>query len=128
MRTLSRKRWLLVSGVAVVASGLVAVLFWPRPDVPVSRARCERVQVGMTLEEVEAVLGGRAGDYRSVEEQPRLWVETRAYNERNERRVLWEGDDGMFVVTLDTDDKVLYSDFTPHRLTLIDKLRARLGF
>jgi hypothetical protein len=47
---------------AVVAAGVVAV--WPRPT-RFTRAHCDRIQVGMSRAEVEAILGGRPGDYRT---------------------------------------------------------------
>jgi hypothetical protein len=44
--------------IAMVASGVW--MFWPRSAI--TRANAARIQVGMTVEEVEAILGGPARD------------------------------------------------------------------
>src|SRR4051812_38837246 len=45
----------------LLAGALVPVAF-PRPS-PVSKAACARIEEGMSLAEVEAILGGPPGDY-----------------------------------------------------------------
>jgi hypothetical protein len=60
-----RRRKLLVAlaGLAVVgAAG--AVVLWRR-SAHVTRASCDRIRVGMSRAEVEAILGGPPGDYRA---------------------------------------------------------------
>jgi hypothetical protein len=58
-----RGRKLLVAVVAVlVAAG--TVLLWPRTD-RITEENCERIQLGMGRAEVEALLGGPPGDYRT---------------------------------------------------------------
>jgi hypothetical protein len=59
-------RWVL----AGLALGLVAFALWPvRPPAPdrITQENFDRIQEGMTCAEVEALLGGPPGDYRSVE-------------------------------------------------------------
>jgi hypothetical protein len=57
---------LLVGLVAVglVLAGLLLPLVMPR-HCPVNRAACEKIKVGMTLAQVEQILGGPSGDYRT---------------------------------------------------------------
>jgi hypothetical protein len=60
---MTTRRRLLVFGLlaAVVLLSIVAALvLWPRPGI--TRANATRIQVGMTLAEVEAVLGGPPRD------------------------------------------------------------------
>jgi hypothetical protein len=59
------RRWTLLvalAGLAVVVAAGVVVL-WPRAD-RVTRANYERIQIGMTRADVEAILGP-PGDYRT---------------------------------------------------------------
>jgi hypothetical protein len=62
MADMKRKRLLVVlfALVALAVAGTVAVL-WPRPRV--TKESYERIKLGMTRGEVEAVLGGPPGDY-----------------------------------------------------------------
>jgi hypothetical protein len=58
-----RKRLLLMVAAALAslgALGLALWLFWPRS--PINRASFERIEVGMTLKQVEALLGGPRRD------------------------------------------------------------------
>ena len=59
-------RKLLIGMVAVglVLAGGVFALVMPR-QCPVNRAAFERIEVGMTQSEVEQILGGPPGDYRT---------------------------------------------------------------
>jgi hypothetical protein len=81
MMWLRRRRLLLVGLAAVVllGCGLFAWLQLPRPGV--TRANYERIQEGMTPEEVKAILGGWGEDGRVAlgpwprEDDARLWGE-----------------------------------------------------
>jgi hypothetical protein len=59
-----RGRKLLVVVLAVLVA-VGAFVLWPRPD-RITRENCERIREGMSLAEVEAILGGPPGDYRTV--------------------------------------------------------------
>ena len=60
------RRVLLRSLVLVIALGAVAFLFWPASrDSRVTRVNFERIQDGMTEAEVNTLLGGPPGEYRS---------------------------------------------------------------
>jgi hypothetical protein len=57
---MTRRRLLLLAlSVAVVLLGVGAWALWPQwPCTAITRDNAERIQVGMTLAEVEAILGG----------------------------------------------------------------------
>jgi SmpA / OmlA family len=60
------RRWFLLVPLAIVLVlvGVLLPVLFPRPS-KVTRENCERIQVGMTRVQVEEILGGPAGDYRS---------------------------------------------------------------
>jgi hypothetical protein len=59
-----RKLFGALAGLAIlVAAG--ALVLWPRPD-RITQENFDRIRAGMSRAEVEAVLGGPPGDYRSA--------------------------------------------------------------
>ncbi len=80
---------LVVAGVAVVLvmAGVLVALLGPWP-CRVTRANCERIKEGMTRAEVEAILGGPPGDYRT---RPN---EADAFAVSEWRGEVWSGDEG----------------------------------
>jgi outer membrane protein assembly factor BamE (lipoprotein component of BamABCDE complex) len=61
MRSL-RSRWLLVAACLIVAAGIAYLAL--RSSSPISAANLNKIRPGMSRGEVEALLGGPAGDYR----------------------------------------------------------------
>jgi hypothetical protein len=59
-----RKLLIGLLAVGLVLFGAVFALLRPRP-CPVNRAAYERIEEGMTLADVEAILGGPPGDYQT---------------------------------------------------------------
>jgi hypothetical protein len=57
----------LIATIAVLVVLFVAVAFvlWPRTD-PITQENFDRIRAGMSRAEVEAILGGPPGDYRSA--------------------------------------------------------------
>ena len=47
-------------------------MLWPRPD-RITRENYERIRVGMSSAEVEAILGGPPGDYRTVRTEDEMY-------------------------------------------------------
>jgi hypothetical protein len=91
----TRELWLagFVLFVTCVA-GYVVWLAWPRPGI--TESNCARIQVGMTLEEVEALLGGPAGsEFREAYDPAVRW---RA----------WEGPAIRASIAFDSRGKVVY--------------------
>jgi hypothetical protein len=67
-----RTRRLLLFGLpaALLASAIAAALLWPRTAI--TRENAARIQVGMTLTQVEAILAGRRGTRRRGRWSP-MW-------------------------------------------------------
>src|SRR5436305_330604 len=60
---MTRRRLLLLSLAAIAVVLMVAWLLWPRTGI--TRENARRIELGMTLAEVEAILGGPARDESS---------------------------------------------------------------
>jgi hypothetical protein len=107
-----RKRWLLlwlVTGAA--ALGLAVYLLWPRS--PINRANYDRIAVGMTRPEVEAILGGPARNETSGTLRVGLWGDgDPRWMEGALIRFLHEPDGPMSDVWA-TDRFVVWIDFGP---------------
>jgi hypothetical protein len=93
------------AGLVLVLGGALLPIVLPRPS-PVTRAAFERIERGMTRAEVEDILGGPPGDYRT-RPGARLLIDIRgggsmpvpAYRSF----ATWEGDEGIIEVTFDRD-------------------------
>ena len=97
-----RKRRLV--GQAALASlgalGLALWLLWPRTAI--NQTNYERIRVGTTLAEVEAVLGGPAGNYAS---RPVGEISIPPF-EGSDRSESWLSDEHEILVRLDANDRV----------------------
>jgi hypothetical protein len=56
------KRWLLLIAGLILAPIGAAVYWWVQPMDPINAATFNRIQVGMTQQEVENILGGPGGE------------------------------------------------------------------
>ncbi len=98
---MSKRRLRVLAEVAVIV--LIAIVFWPRTD-RITEKDFGRIQKGMTLAEVSAILGP-AGDYTT---EPLVWlrfVHPPAVHPKD-KRVDWLTDQGQWVVVFDTSDRV----------------------
>jgi hypothetical protein len=104
--------------VSLVLVGAFVALVGPR-HCPVNRAACERIKEGMTQAEVEAILGGPSGDYRTRPYAPNTLFPFIATSWRTpfvqER---WLGDEGTIFVYYHVQDspgpgKVMEASFEP---------------
>jgi hypothetical protein len=86
-RMRSRKLLVLLSGPAVVAAG--AIVLWPRPS-QVTLENCQRIREGMIRFDVELILRGPQGDYRT--------------------RPTWGGPDAEWLEDLDEHSSVVCND------------------
>jgi hypothetical protein len=100
-----RRRTLLavLAGLGVViAAG--AVMLWPPPD-RITLENHARIQVDMTLSEIEAILGGPPGDYRTVPTETDQTLPRRltlAQNEAlSEDHMFWHGNDLSIGISVD---------------------------
>jgi hypothetical protein len=103
------KRWLvwLTCGVCVAAAaGIGTWLQMPRP-CPVVLANYERIQDGMRLAEVEAVLGGPPGIYGTG----MVMVAGPGVMSLNARYESWWTDEGLLLVRFDQEGRSSGSTF-----------------
>ena len=124
-------RWWLAAlafALALLGASLPLALPW---RCPVTRAASERIKEGMTLAQVEEILGGPPGDYRTRPPAPRggilgVVVILGPLHRREE----WHGDEGTVVVGFQDDDTVMYTNFKdaePHSPGLVELVRWRAG-
>jgi hypothetical protein len=111
-----RRRTVLVAlaGLAVVGAAGVVVLS-SRPS-QVTLENCQRIREGMTRFDVELILGGPPGDYRT---KP-TWAGSHGQTIEDDMRAScvyddgqvahWNGDGFSVVVLYDGDGRVLYAD------------------
>src|SRR5947209_4827990 len=91
----------------VLAAGVVALIVWtgtgPAPRIDLETRN--RVKPGMTLAEVEALIGAPPGDYASWTLAPWMRRYVRNYETGGERHT-WIGNDHSMVVTVDENGAV----------------------
>src|SRR5262245_39140350 len=63
--------WIGLAGLMLLLLGTLAALFAPH-HCPVTQAAYDRIEKGMTVAEVEKILGGPQGDYRAIPEPGRI--------------------------------------------------------
>jgi hypothetical protein len=95
----------------------------PRPDI--NRANFERIKKGMTLREVEAIIGAPAGDYTT---EPTSIVDDGWYVSGDKE---WVDDEGAISVWFDPQGRIRDMSFVPVRprtgLTWLERLQMRVG-
>jgi hypothetical protein len=100
-------RWRLLLGVGLLAViGVGVVVGWRAATTPagVNRVSYLRIGQGMRREQVEAILGGPPGNYRSAGESA---ISCESWLHRiGDRRERWDGDDGDALITFDQDSRV----------------------
>jgi hypothetical protein len=121
---MTRRRRLLAI-LAVVVLAVSGWLLWPRTGITPENAA--KIRPGMTMAEVETLLGGPAGDYRTCDDRG-LHGTVECFGEGQEQ--VWEGDEGSVHVWFDAAGVVLVSDFIYSqfgRATVFDKFRRWFG-
>lgn len=134
------KRKLLYFGLVCVGSGLVAFWFFLKNDL-INQASYDHIRLGMTIDEVVAVLGTSGGDVSAPmadggnisRETLQMqfdgdWGPRPDDNEPN-RRLGWAGQNGMILIRVDTDQRVTDKMFFMLKpLTFFERIRrlARL--
>jgi hypothetical protein len=102
-----KKRVMLIATIAGVVAAMSAVLFMPRGD-RINSHYCRKIKSGMTLAEVEEVLGCPPGDYRAEPRKPDTWTPPVAPG------ALWRGERLTIYVVLDGQNRVKgFSTFHP---------------
>jgi outer membrane protein assembly factor BamE (lipoprotein component of BamABCDE complex) len=116
----SRRVVLIALPVALVLSGVAAWVFWPHTAI--TRENAARITEGMTVQEVEAILGGPARD--ETPKQPRL-VMIQSVRPDLE----WNSDQVSVWVHLDADGRVTSCNAIPvPPQGPLDKIRQWLRF
>jgi hypothetical protein len=116
---MSGRLYLLGAGLALVALGL-AFTDWAlslQPGVTAPNAR--RIRPGMSLSEVEKILG-RPADFEMTSPH--------GHGRRIVMYALWEAPTGNVRVHLDENARVELVEFTTQDETFLDRLRAWLGW
>jgi hypothetical protein len=130
MRFAMGRRWLLILGalglLAVV--GVLVLVFLPQPGDRITRETFDEIREGMTLWEVEQLIGVPPGDYTTGDRVVYLPPASAGHGPiRHE----WQGDEGGIEVWLNADGRVVWKDFTSvvafKRHSLLERLRRRLG-
>jgi hypothetical protein len=117
--------WLVVLGTVPIVAGSLWLL-WPRTAI--TQENAERIQAGMTLAEVEVILGGPERD-ESTPGARQLWSRNqwdllRALNSRQWQG--WRTDSLVVYVSFDESTRVLDTHWGDSGLVLEDSLFYRL--
>jgi hypothetical protein len=96
-----RKLLIGLVAVALLLAGVLMALATP-PHCPVSRAASERVEPGMTEEQVHATLGGPPGDYRTGPRLIRIGEVRICFGLFRPLSEFWYGDEGDVIVEYHT--------------------------
>jgi hypothetical protein len=78
----------------------------------IDREHFQRIKLGMRQEDIEEILGGPPGDYRTPVEE-HLTVGGLFFEVSRERKERWKGDKGVIAVTFDEEETVCCLDFSP---------------
>ena len=133
---MTTRRRLLVIGLPFVLMVLGLWMLWPRSST-ITRENAGRIQKGMTLAEVEALLGGPARDDSTgpvvrdnddPRRDPIVWP-AHLFNPNSRLPVQWQSDEVTITVAFNPEAQVTGSGFLPLRRadeSLLDKIRRWL--
>jgi hypothetical protein len=111
LQRVSGLKALVVSmAVVLVLVGILLPLMLPYRS-PVTRAAYERIEEGTTQDEVEALLGGPPGDYRTRPAVNNLRLYAPSSGALVRRSELWNGDEGDIIVTYGDGGRVYSTHF-----------------
>jgi outer membrane protein assembly factor BamE (lipoprotein component of BamABCDE complex) len=110
---MKNKRYLLLVVLPLISLG-VCVVVVVRSSLPTrfTQLQCDRIQIGMTEDQVERVMGVPAGYH--AKEPPRVYgplafdftPEGRTVSNTQQTQKCWGGDEGIVVVVFDKQGKV----------------------
>jgi hypothetical protein len=125
-RSETMRKVLIGLAVGLVMGGILVALVMPR-HCPVNQAACNRIKKGMTRAEVEKILGGPAGNYRT---QPgELFDLTNSGSLDDLEWESWIGDDGWVHVGFTvsgTVQEAWFSEAPPYDFSLVELMGWRL--
>jgi hypothetical protein len=121
----------VLAGVLAVGASILLVRAWPIlfPRPGITRLNVQRIRRGMTRGEVEAILGGPAGDYRTVataylpEARPLgPWAEKEVYADS-----VWKADTGAVWVRFDFAGRVAGISDQPNAVFYWESQEVRIN-
>ena len=126
-------KWtVVVLAVSLLGFG-TALLSWPRDRI--TAESWQKIQIGMTEEEVENMLGepgSRHVDiWRDLAKEPGNWFAEPNPHILDDRNLTWIGRNGFIDIRYDERSQVIgkyFSEFLSTRPSLIDRLRDWLGW
>jgi hypothetical protein len=106
-----RLLWIAAAGLAVVLGGegfLLLARTWPNMFARrgISRQNAERIRCGMSRSEVEAILGGPSGDYRTAGTAYLPATTPLGWDEADFPDSVWKNDSGAVWVLVDSAGRV----------------------
>jgi hypothetical protein len=126
---MARRRFILLAIVGLVLLVLLADLGYLllRPSSPISQAGCDLINEGMSLADVEVILGCPAGDYHDRDHPVVVSLLPRPAPGLVQK--VWIGNHGAVVVHFDKNDGVMHVHFSPElnrAPTFVEQLRRKL--
>jgi hypothetical protein len=114
-----KKRLIVIAGVLAFSAAVALLVLWLLPVCPgVTKANFDRIEIGMTLSEVEAILGDDRGSRATFGSD---------INPPDARgRAGWGGEDGVAFIGFDMHWRVVHTDWLDLPLTLSERFRRRL--
>jgi hypothetical protein len=120
-----RKRLRVVTGLSAALGVSAFVVVWlVLPRDRISESNCEQIREGMTLPEVEAVLGGPAGAYTSDGKDWSMGMLKGGLRQIGHTVQAWVGDDGGIRIHFDRAERVAAAQWCPRRVTFFARVRA----
>jgi hypothetical protein len=138
---MTRRRTLLFTTLVIAVVAIGVWLLWPHESLSeINQENAERVHFGMTLAEVEALLGGKARREANgtIEPDYEEFATVQALDDhvvtamRLEQRgaKLWRSNHAMIWVQFDSDERVIEMTWCParyRRVSSIDMIRRWAG-
>ena len=120
-----RKRFLVAIGlIAVLGVSAFVVIWLVVLRGRISESNCELIREGVTLPEVEAVLGGPEGAYTSDGKDWSHGMLRNGIRGIDHTRKVWVGDDGGIRVDFDKDERVAVAQWCPRRVSFFARIRG----
>jgi hypothetical protein len=97
-----KKRLIFIPGLLTLAAAMALLVLWLVPACPaVTKANFDRIEIGMSLAQVEAILGTDRGDrgIPACDEEGHILLE---WDE-----AMWSGNDGIALIALDEHGQVV---------------------
>jgi hypothetical protein len=103
--------WLVGVGAICVVVVLVVVYVRARCLLSIDQETCDRVQPGMSVADVEAILGGPPGNYTGLFFKNDVCIPLTVGGSTSRKQ--WTGTRGVLIVFFDEQDKVTTSVYFP---------------